>query len=93
MRPEQKRKSREAPPPGKYARSRGGTAAEIVRTSRLSPDGRWLYRLWYGEVLGSREWTLAELEALGLRWMTRRPSGLRPRREAQESAPAAQAAG
>ena len=72
------RKPREEPPPAPYLRSAGGTPAEIRKTTRTDPTGRlWLYRLHYGVVLGTREWTLPQLLALpGVRWLQRRPSDL-----------------
>jgi len=77
MMPAKTRKPREAPPPGDYVRSTGGTPARLRRTSRTTSDGRWLYRLDFGSVVGSQEWTVADLEAAGVRWLRRRPTELR----------------
>lgn len=93
-REEPKRKPREAPPPGWFLRSKGGTPAELVRTSRTTSDGRWLYRLRYNETTGSQEWTSEQLQALdGVRWFDRRPKGLVARHEPQESTAPTQVAG
>jgi hypothetical protein len=72
------RKPREEPPPAPYIRSASGTPARLKRTSRTDPTGRlWLYRLDYGDVVGTQEWTLPQLLALdGVRWLKRCPSDL-----------------
>lgn len=71
-------KPREEPPPGPYLRSAGGTPAELHRTTRTDHTGRlWIFRLDYGNVLGTQEWTLPQLLQLpGLTWLQRRPRDL-----------------
>lgn len=77
MRTAPARKPREAPPPAPYLRSPNGVPARLKRTSRTTIDGRWLYRLDYGNVIGTQEWTLEQLVAMpGVRWMQRRPKDL-----------------
>lgn len=73
------RKPREEPPPAPYLRSKNGTAAQLRRTSHTDLTGRlWLYRLDYGDVVGTQTWTLPELLALdGVRWLQRRPKELK----------------
>ena len=56
------RKPREAPPPHPYIVSNyAKVGARIKKTSRTR-DGLWLYRLDYGNIVGTQEWTLPELE-------------------------------
>ena len=58
------RKPREAPPPHPYVVSNHAkVGARIKKTSRTR-DGLWLYRLDYGNIVGTQEWTLPELERL-----------------------------
>lgn len=76
------RKPREEPPPAPYLRSCNGTPARVRKTSRVDITGRlWLYRLDYGDVVGSQEWTMPQLLQLAdegkLRWLQRCPSDLR----------------
>lgn len=72
------RKPQEAPPPAPFVRSCSGTPARLRRTSRTDATGRlWLYRLDYGDVVGTRTWTLPELQALDLQWLKRRPRDLK----------------
>jgi len=73
------RKPREQPPQGPYLRSRNGVPARLRKTTRTDPTGRlWLYRLDYGNVVGTQEWTVPELEKLdGVRWLQRCPPDLR----------------
>jgi hypothetical protein len=75
-----KRAPREAPPPGKYCRSRtGNSAARIRLTSKRTKDGAKLYQLMYltgvadDEIGGSGRWTLRQLTDAGVRFMQRRP--------------------
>lgn len=71
-----RRKPREAPPPAKYVRSVGGVPARVKKTSKTTDDGRWLYRLDYGNVVGTQLWTLSELEASGVKWLKIKPRDL-----------------
>lgn len=73
------RKQREAPPPSKWIRTRGGRHCEVVKTSKVAPSGVWYYRLWYGDVLGHQLWTLQDLNDSGVRWLKNRPRNLRKR--------------
>lgn len=84
------RKPREEPPPAPYLRSSGGVPARLKRTSRTDPTGRlWLYRLDYGDVVGSQEWTVPQLVALdGVKWYQRCPSDLREIERENEEAEA-----
>jgi hypothetical protein len=67
------RKIPERRPKTRWIRSKSGTPARVVRTSKRSSEGLWLYRLDYGCVSGSARWTLPELEDLELRWLKNRP--------------------
>ncbi len=70
------RAPREAPPPGRYGRSRTGTPFEITGGRKRDHLGRKLYRLRYmdPDIRGSQEWTLDELINSGVRFLQRRPS-------------------
>jgi len=64
MRRRPRRKPRETPPPHPYIVSNyANVGAKIKKTSRTR-DGLWLYRLDYGNIVGTQEWTLPELERL-----------------------------
>lgn len=68
---------REPPPPSRWGRSSTGTPFRVSLCSRRDHLGRKLYRLVFAEgVKGSRHWTLADLQAAGVRWLKRRPREL-----------------
>ena len=70
------RKPREAPPPAPYLVSlHGHVGARLKKTSRTR-DGMWLYRLDYGNVVGTQEWTLPELERIA-KWRKNPPHDYR----------------
>jgi hypothetical protein len=68
-------KPREPRPPGKWVRSKTGVYAKLVKTSQTTSDGLWYYRLRYEDgVVGQPCWTVAKLDAAGVRWLRRRPA-------------------
>ncbi len=74
------RKKPEPRPPAPYLRSRpSGTPAEVIRTSRRNEYGRWIYKLWYGDVIGNGRYTLAELLLWNARWCQTKPADLKSR--------------
>ena len=59
-----RRKPREAPPPHPYIVSNNVcVGARLKKTSRTR-NGLWLYRLDYGNIVGTHEWTLPDLEKI-----------------------------
>jgi len=78
-----KRAPREAPPPTKWGKSRGGVYFEIRGGRKRNAKGEKLYRLFYYaqkgycEVRGNQLWTLAELKADGITWLAGKPSRAR----------------
>lgn len=77
-------KPREKPPPGMFIRTRGGMPGELRRTKHTTTDGRWLFRVWFGDVTGSTLWTVESLENEGVTFLKRHPRDLRSREEARE---------
>lgn len=80
------RKKPEPKPPAKYLRARlGGLSAEVIRTTKKTEYGRWLYKLWYGDVMGNGRYTLDELLMWNVRWCKNKPSNLISRAAANKS--------
>lgn len=66
-------------PPQRYLRSKQGQSAEVIRTTVRDLDGFWLYKLWYGDIMGNGRYTLAELLAWNVRWCKNKPADLKKR--------------
>ena len=67
---------------GRYLRSRTGRYARVLRAKvsgrvRNTRDGQPLYRLEhltpYGKLKSAAEWTEAQLESWGVRWLKHKP--------------------
>lgn len=64
MRRGQRRKPREAPPPHPYVVSNRASVGARIKKTGYTRDGLWLYRLDYGNIVGTQEWTLPELKKI-----------------------------
>ena len=69
------RAPREAPPPGKFGRTRSGSPFRPILQRERSPRGEKLYRLFWldYEVKGTGTFTMEQLSEAGVRWLKRAP--------------------